>query len=65
MNICSSVKGAEDTISKPNSFEIATALDSMFFIAPSNEEKENWINVVGRAIVRHSKSLMPRDVEDY
>lgn len=25
------------------------------------QEKEDWINAVGRAIVRHSKSMMDRD----
>jgi hypothetical protein len=28
---------------------------------PLLQEKEDWINAVGRAIVRHSKSMMDRD----
>eukprot|EP00891_Asterochloris_glomerata_P007668 jgi/Astpho2/7668/Aster-02550 len=55
VNKCLSIKGAEDTINKPHAFELATTDDSMFFIADSDKEKEDWINAVGRAIVRHSK----------
>lgn len=55
---CVSIKGAEDTIMKPCSFEIATASDSMFFIADDDKQKEDWINTVGKAIVRHSRALV-------
>jgi hypothetical protein len=65
INKCLSIKGAEDTINKPHSFEIATADASMYFIADSEKEKEDWINAVGRAIVRHSRSIMERDAVDY
>ena len=37
----------------------------MFFIADSDKEKEDWINAVGRAIVRHSRSLLEGDQADY
>lgn len=33
VNKCLSIKGAEDTINKPNAFEISTQSESMFFIA--------------------------------
>jgi len=62
---CVSIKGAEDTINKPASFEIATASDSMFFIADDDKQKEDWINTVGKAIVKHSHALMTRDIQDY
>lgn len=62
---CLSIKGAEDAINKPHAFEIATTDDSMFFIADSDKEKEDWINAVGRAIVKHSRSLMDNDQADY
>jgi len=52
---CLSIKGAEDTLNKPNSFEITTSdPDRMFFIADTYKEKEDWINAIGRAIVRSS-----------
>lgn len=62
---CLSIKGAEDTINKPHSFELSTTTDNMFFIADTEKEKEDWINAVGRAIVRHSKSLLENDQGDY
>ncbi|GBF91699.1 hypothetical protein Rsub_04003 [Raphidocelis subcapitata] len=62
---CLSIKGAEDTINKPHAFEISTVDDNMFFIADSDKEKEDWINAVGRAIVKHSRSLLADDQADY
>ncbi|CAG9461373.1 unnamed protein product [Pedinophyceae sp. YPF-701] len=62
---CLSVKGAEETINKPHSFEIAMPGGSQFFIADEEKDKEDWINAVGRAIVRHSRSLLDHDVQDY
>ena len=29
------------------------------------QEKEDWINSIGRAIVRHSRSMADREVLDY
>lgn len=58
VNSCLSIKGAEDTLNKPNSFEITTNdPDRMFFIADTDKEKEDWINAIGRAIVRSSVRL--------
>lgn len=37
----------------------------MYFIAESEKEKEDWINSVGRAIVKHSRSLLEHDRGDY
>lgn len=62
---CLSIKGAEDAINKPHAFEISTVDDSMFFIADNDKEKEDWINAVGRAIVKHSRSLLDSDQADY
>lgn len=62
---CLSIKGAEDTINRPHAFELSTAEEAMFFIADSDKEKEDWINAVGRAIVRHSRSLLEGDQADY
>ncbi len=52
---CLSIKGAEDAINKPHAFEVSTTDDAMFFIADSDKDKEDWINAVGRAIVKHSR----------
>jgi PH domain len=65
VNRCLSVKGAEDALGRPHAFEISTPDDAMFFIADTDREKEDWINAVGRAIVRHSKSLLEDDAADY
>lgn len=66
MRNCLSIKGAEDTLNKPNSFEITTSVpDRMFFIADTEKEKEDWINAIGRAIVRGSVSIMETEQQDY
>lgn len=65
VNNCLSIKGAEDTLNKPHAFEITTSDDKMFFIADSGKEKEDWINSIGRAIVKHSRSLLEHDRGDY
>mmetsp|Transcript_9831 Transcript_9831/g.24513 ORF Transcript_9831/g.24513 Transcript_9831/m.24513 type:complete len:140 (-) Transcript_9831:487-906(-) len=65
VNKCLSIKGAEDTINKPFAFEISTQTESMFFIAQNEKDKEDWINAVGRAIVKHSRSLLENDQGDY
>mmetsp|Transcript_28886 Transcript_28886/g.53073 ORF Transcript_28886/g.53073 Transcript_28886/m.53073 type:complete len:137 (-) Transcript_28886:749-1159(-) len=65
VNNCLSIKGAEDTINKPYAFEISTQTDNQFFIADSDKEKEDWINAIGRAIVKHSRSLLDHDRGDY
>ncbi|CAK0784358.1 Fatty acid synthase subunit beta [Coccomyxa viridis] len=65
VNRCLSIKGAEDILNKPHAFEVSTTDDSMFFIADTDKEKEDWINAVGRAIVRHSKSMLEHDHGDY
>jgi hypothetical protein len=62
---CLSIKGAEDAINKPHAFEITTADDSMYFVADDDKAKEDWINAVGRAIVRHSKSMLDREYANY
>lgn len=33
----------------------ALQTESMFFIADTDKEKEDWINAIGRAIVKHSR----------
>ena len=49
---CVSVKGAEETTGNANSFEIVTRNSGvMYFICPNRQEKEQWMNQIGRAIV--------------
>lgn len=62
---CLSIKGAEETINRPCAFEVSTPDLSMYFIAESEKEKEDWINSVGRAIVRHSRCVMDQENVDY
>ncbi|KAJ4955557.1 hypothetical protein NE237_012340 [Protea cynaroides] len=62
---CLTVKGAEDVINKENSFELSTSQETMYFIADTDKEKEEWINSVGRSIVQHSRSVTSNEVVDY
>lgn len=62
---CLAVKGAEDVLNKPFAFELFTGEYTMYFIADSEKEKEEWINSIGRAIVQHSRSVTESEVVDY
>ncbi|KAL8093612.1 pleckstrin homology domain-containing protein 1 [Apium graveolens] len=62
---CLTVKGAEDVLHKQFAFELSTREDTMYFIADSEKEKEDWINSIGRSIVQHSMSVTDNEVVDY
>jgi len=62
---CLTVKGAEDVLNKQFAFEISTSKETMYFIADTDKEKEDWINSIGRSIVRHSKSVTDEEILDY
>ncbi|OAE34781.1 hypothetical protein AXG93_2528s1470 [Marchantia polymorpha subsp. ruderalis] len=62
---CLTVKGAEDALNRPYAFELSTSKETMYFIADTDKEKEDWINSIGRSIVRHSKSVTDDEVLDY
>ncbi|XP_074577327.1 pleckstrin homology domain-containing protein 1-like [Curcuma longa] len=62
---CLTVKGAEDVINRAFAFELSTRSETMYFIADSEKEKEEWINSIGRSIVQHSRSLADAEVVDY
>ncbi|GMP89628.1 hypothetical protein ACSBR2_032648 [Camellia fascicularis] len=62
---CLTVKGAEDVLNKPFAFELSTDRFTMYFIADSEKDKEEWINSIGRAIVQHSRSVTESEVVDY
>ena len=62
---CLSVRGAEDALNKPFAFEVSSKTQALFFIADNDKAKEDWINAIGRAIVRHSASLQDEEVLNY
>uniref|UniRef100_A0A7N0RER6 PH domain-containing protein n=1 Tax=Kalanchoe fedtschenkoi TaxID=63787 RepID=A0A7N0RER6_KALFE len=62
---CLTVKGAEDVLNKPFAFELSTRNDTMYFVADSEKEKEDWINSIGRSIVQHSRSVTDSEIVDY
>ncbi|KAJ9160306.1 hypothetical protein P3X46_025719 [Hevea brasiliensis] len=62
---CLTVKGAEDVLNKQYAFELSTRTDTMYFIADSEKEKEDWINSIGRSIVQHSRSVTDSEIVDY
>ncbi|EEF35525.1 hypothetical protein RCOM_0593020 [Ricinus communis] len=62
---CLTVKGAEDVVGKQYAFELSTRNDTMYFIADSEKEKEDWINSIGRSIVQHSRSVTDSEIVDY
>nr|GEX64293.1 hypothetical protein [Tanacetum cinerariifolium] len=53
---CLTVKGAEDVINKEFSFELSTRSDTMYFIADSDKEKEDWINSIGSFSLCNSRN---------
>ncbi|KAE8678900.1 Pleckstrin-like proteiny domain-containing protein 1 [Hibiscus syriacus] len=62
---CLTVKGAEDIVNKAFAFELSTRDSTMYFIADTEKEKEDWINSIGRSIVQHSRSVTDSEVVDY
>jgi hypothetical protein len=62
---CLTVKGAEDVLNRPYAFELSTPQETMYFIADTEKEKEEWINSIGRSIVQHSRSVTDAEVVDY
>ncbi|PKA63111.1 Pleckstrin likey domain-containing protein 1 [Apostasia shenzhenica] len=62
---CLTVKGAEDVLNRQFAFELSTPRETMYFIADSEKEKEEWINSIGRSIVQHSRSVTDEEVVDY
>ncbi|KAL2555672.1 Pleckstrin-like proteiny (PH) domain superfamily protein [Forsythia ovata] len=62
---CLTVKGAEDVLNRQFAFELSTRSETMYFIADSEKEKEDWINSIGRSIVQHSRSVTDNEILDY
>mmetsp|Transcript_55536 Transcript_55536/g.88160 ORF Transcript_55536/g.88160 Transcript_55536/m.88160 type:complete len:120 (+) Transcript_55536:75-434(+) len=51
---CSTVRSAEDSTGKENSFCVQTAQRSFCLIARNVAEKEQWISRIGRQMVRRA-----------
>ncbi|KAB2084204.1 hypothetical protein ES319_A05G319500v1 [Gossypium barbadense] len=62
---CLTVKGAEDILNMQYAFELSTRKETMYFTADSENEKEDWINSIGRSIVQHSRSVTDSEIVDY
>jgi hypothetical protein len=56
---CESIRSAEDRINKPYSLELSSHRGTLYFLTVSNDDKEDWINVIGRAIITRSRTLLP------
>ena len=65
VSTCLTVKGAEDILNKQYAFELSTRKETMYFIADSEKEKEDWINSIGPSIVQHSRSVTDSEIIDY
>ncbi|KAF6147081.1 hypothetical protein GIB67_036800 [Kingdonia uniflora] len=65
VSTCLTVKGAEDVLNKQFAFELSTSRETMYFIADTEKDKEEWINSIGRSIVQHSRSVTEAEVVDY
>ena len=59
------VKSANDKTGKLHSFEVATKETTFYMHAGSEQEKDDWIGAIGRAIVRFSTSYAKKDVETH
>ncbi|XP_047981475.1 pleckstrin homology domain-containing protein 1-like [Salvia hispanica] len=59
------VKGAEDVLNRQFTFQLSTRNETMYFIADTDKEKEDWINSIGRSIVQNSRSVTDDEILDY
>ncbi|KAG8488546.1 hypothetical protein CXB51_016278 [Gossypium anomalum] len=65
VDLCLTVKGAEDIVKKAFAFELSTRDSTMYFVADTEKDREDWINSIGRSIVQHSRSVTDSEVVDY
>lgn len=64
---CTTVKSADLKSRKRNSFEISTPETTYLLYADTEKEKDDWIGVVGKAIVRCSSTYYanrPSEIQD-
>ena len=62
---CVSVKGAEDATKKPNSLLLQAGERTFYFVADTHQEKTDWINVLGKAIIMQGQLDNTYDYEDF
>ena len=60
---CLTVKSAEDKTGRAHAFEVATSEKVFFMHADSDEDKDDWIGKIGRAIVESSRSQIRAHVD--
>ncbi len=53
---CLTVKSAGEKTGKAHAFEVATPEEVFYMYADSDEEKDDWIGKIGKAIVDNSRS---------
>ena len=58
LSLCQTVKSAEHKAGKKFAMEVSTKETTFFMYADSEKEKDEWIGVIGRAIVQASSTLM-------
>lgn len=51
---CSTVRSADDDTGKEHSFKIESSDRTFYLVAASSQEKEAWIGVIGRQMIRPS-----------
>lgn len=56
---CTTVKSAEMKAKKKHAFEISTPENTFLLYADTEQEKDDWIGRVGKAIVRCSRTYYP------
>lgn len=61
---CQCIKGAEQITGKENSFTLMSLDRAFLFIASSAREREKWLSVIGKQLVRPSM-LIDEDSGDY
>lgn len=54
MEVCSTVKSADDEINKEFSFKLDISGTTFYFHLDSYEEKEGWIGALGRSMIKPS-----------
>ncbi|GFZ16708.1 pleckstrin homology (PH) domain superfamily protein [Actinidia rufa] len=52
-------------LNKRFTFKLSTRSETIYFIADSEKEKEDWINSIRRSIVQHSRSVTDNETVDY
>merc|ERR1712154_336018 len=64
LKVFSSVKSSEDHTHKPFSFDVYSPESRFSFVAKSENENEDWIRHIGKAIVlSNTKSVYQKEIE--